>query len=343
MFPPTSPLRSGLLAAGQGHQVHWEESGNPHGIPALYLHGGPGSVLGTGYRKNFDPEQYRLVTVQQRGAGLSTPHVTDPAHRLEDNTTAHLVRDLELVREHLGIEQWLLVGSSWGSTLALHYAVQHPQRVLGLLLVAVTTSSPQELEWISEGVGLLYPEAWDALASTVERLHPSWRRGEGPLVAAVAELVTSPDEQVRAEAAIAWTDWEDTHIQVGLPADQLPYDHFGERPLKELLAFTTLVSHYWSHHQRLDPAWVPDGGLLAHLSELSGLPLCMVHGRRDVSGPVSIPWSVKEALPEAQLHVVETEGHGGELMNALWRRALAGFAEHRSFTWQPDPASVPAP
>ncbi|GAA1388236.1 alpha/beta fold hydrolase [Luteococcus peritonei] len=332
MVPQTSPTRSGMLPVGQGHQLYWEESGNPDGIPALYLHGGPGAPLRSGHRSRFDLERYRLVSPQQRGAGRSTPRVGDPEHRLADNTTAHLLEDLELLRAHLGIDSWLVVGDSWGSTLALHHALAHREAVRGLLLVAVTTTGPQEVDWISEGVSSIYPEAWEQLASTVERLHPDWRRGGGPLVQAVADLMSHGDEEVRTETAIAWMDWEDTHIQVGLPSELLPWDRFGERPLSELVAMTTLVSHYWSHHRALDPAWVPTGGLLAHLSELSGLPLCMVHGRRDVSGPVSIPWAVKQQLPEAQLHVVETEGHGGELMAALARRATDHFASTGDFS-----------
>lgn len=321
-----------MLSAGQGHQLYWEESGNPHGIAALYLHGGPGAPLRPGYRRNFDPERYRLISLQQRGAGRSTPLVGDPGHRLEDNTTAHLLQDLELLREHLGVERWLVTGTSWGCTLALHHALARPERVLGLLLVAVATTSPEEVSWISEGVGRLYPEAWDRLASTIEQLHPSWRRGDGPILSAVNDLMQSDDKVARIETAIAWMDWEDTHIQVGLPASELPVDNFGRRPLSELISMTTLVAHYWSHHAALDPAWVPEGGLLPQLGALRDLPLCMVHGRRDVSGPVHTAWQVKEQLPEAQLHIVETEGHGGELMGRLWRRATDAFAEAGDFT-----------
>jgi proline iminopeptidase len=161
-----APVRaSGLLPTGDGHEMYWEESGDPAGIPALYLHGGPGGTLRNGsYRTKLDPARFRVVAVDQRGCGRSRPHVTEPGYDLEQNTTAHLVRDLELLRGHLGVDRWLLNGVSWGSTLALAYAQEHPERVSGIVLMAVTTTSRAEVDWITETVGAVFPEAWDRFA-----------------------------------------------------------------------------------------------------------------------------------------------------------------------------------
>lgn len=330
VYPPISPHDHGMLTVGDGHQVYWESSGNPDGIPALYLHGGPGGTLQPGYRRNFDPTAYRIIGLQQRGAGRSTPGAASPEHRPEHNTTEHLVRDIEALRIELGIESWLLASVSWGSTLALHYALAHPDRVRGIILVAVTTTSPAEVDWITEGVGMLYPEAFQALCDVV-CAHTGWRPGQGRLIDAVASVMAGEDLEARLDVALAWMAWEETHIQIGLPVDQLRPVGLCDKPIEEQIAFTSLVSHYWSHHAALAPGWVPEGGLLAHLKDLQGLPICMVHGRRDVSGPVSTPWALKRELPAAQLHVVESEGHGGEHMMELWRRAADSFAASGDF------------
>lgn len=319
-----------MLTVGDGHQVYWESSGNPDGIPALYLHGGPGGSLKPGYRRHFDPAAYRIIGLQQRGAGRSTPSAASPAHRPEHNTTEHLERDIEALRAHLGIESWLLAGVSWGSTLALQYALAHPGRVRGIVLVAVTTTSPAEVDWITEGVGALYPEAFQSLCDVVIT-HSGWRPGQGRLIDAVAGVMTGDDAEARLDLALAWMAWEETHIQIGLPVAQLRPVGLCEAPIEEQIAFTTLVSHYWSHHAEQASGWVPDGGLAAHLQELRGLPICMIHGRRDVSDPVSTPWAVKRELPAAQLHVVESEGHGGPHMMELWCRAADSFAVTGTF------------
>ena len=207
---------SGLLSTGDGHEIYWEESGNPVGIPALYLHGGPGSTLGTGgYRTKFDPTRFRIVALDQRGCGRSTPHVTSPGYDLGQNTTAHLVGDLELLREHLGVDRWLVNGVSWGSTLALAYAQAHPARVAALVLMAVTTTSRAEVDWITETVGAVFPEAWERFASHAEEAGIGYVRGQGRLVTAYARLLTSPDPAVRDAASQAWAEWEDHHIRSG--------------------------------------------------------------------------------------------------------------------------------
>ncbi len=334
MYPPISPHDCGMLTVGPSLDLYWETSGNPEGIPVLYLHGGPGGILRPGYRRHFDPSKYLIIGLQQRGAGRSTPADASPERLVEGTDTARLVADIEVVREHLGIDSWLVSGISWGCTLAFHYALGHRDRVRGLVLVAVTTTSPDEVDWITEGVGMIYPEAWQQLAATVAA-HSDWAPGKGRLVDAVAQIMLTADAEVRTEMALAWMDWEQTHIQIGLPVDQLRPAKVGDEPIAQQMAFTTLVSHYWSRHAALDPQWLPDGPLLGRLAALEGLPLCMVHGRRDISGPVAVPWAVKAELPEAQLHVVEAEGHGGEHMMELWCRATDSFAASGDFQLGP--------
>lgn len=195
---------SGLLDAGRGHRIYWEESGQRDGIPAVYLHGGPGGTLGAGgYRARFEPAVFRIVGLDQRGCRRSLPHVTAAGYDLRQNTTAELIEDLERLRAHLGIERWLLNGVSWGSTLALAYAQTHPDRVLGIVLVAVTTTDRFQVDWITETVGAIFPEAWDRLAKHAERAGIGYHRGEGRLIDAYARLMTDSDPQVRDAASRA--------------------------------------------------------------------------------------------------------------------------------------------
>ncbi|WP_429455086.1 alpha/beta fold hydrolase [Nocardia sp. GP40] len=209
------------MAVGDGHEIYWEESGNPDGIPAVYLHGGPGGGLGTGaYRTKFDPARFRIIGFDQRGCGRSIPHVTAPGYDLGQNTTPDLIDDIERIREHLHVDRWLVNGASWGSTLALAYAQAHPARVRGIVLTAVTTTSRFEVDWITETVGAIYPEAWDRLASHAEQAGIGYRRGDGRIIEACAQLMTHTNPAVRERAARAWVDWEDHHISIG--ADGIP-------------------------------------------------------------------------------------------------------------------------
>jgi proline iminopeptidase len=187
VFEKAELRASGLLGVGGGHEIYWEESGRADGIPAIYLHGGPGGTLGTGnYRTKFDPSLFRIVALDQRGCGLSTPHVTAQGYDLGANTTARLVGDIEQLREHLGVDRWLVNGVSWGSTLALAYAQAHPERVLGVVLMAVTTTDRFQVDWITETVGAIFPEAWDRLAGYAEAAGVGYCRGRGRLVEAYA-------------------------------------------------------------------------------------------------------------------------------------------------------------
>lgn len=302
-----------------GQALYWEESGRGNGIPAVYLHGGPGSGLGRGgYVARLDPERFRVIGLDQRGCGRSVPLVTDPAHDLDGNTTQRLVADLEALREHLGIEAWVLNGVSWGSTLALAYALAHPARVLGVVLMAVTTTGRAEVDWITEHVGAVFPEAWERLAGHAESAGIGYRRGASRIVEAYARLVRDADPGVRSAAVRAWVDWEDTHVAIGA-GGHLRDPRWDDRTYAEIVA--TLVTHYWSHDAFLTPP------VLDRVAEISHIPAIFVHGRRDVSGPLVTAWRLHRAWPRSELVVVEDEGHGGPSMVAEWTSANSRLAD----------------
>ncbi len=318
-----SPVRaSGRLDVGGGHEIYWEESGERDGIPGLYLHGGPGGTLGTGnYRRKFDPSRFRIIGLDQRGCGSSTPHVTAPGYDLSQNTTAHLVDDIEQLREHLGIERWLLNGVSWGSTLALAYAQACPEHVLGIVLMAVTTTDRFQVDWITETVSAIFPEAWDRLAAHAEQAGIGYRRGDGRLVDAYARLMTDRDMAVRDAASRAWVEWEDHHVSVGT-GSLVRNPHWEQDEYRHV--FATLVAHYWSHDAFLNPP------ILDRMDRLRGVPGTLIHGRRDVSGPATVAWQLHRAWPGSELIIDEREGHGGKAMVQAWCDANSRYANNHS-------------
>lgn len=312
------PVARGMLEV-DGAQLYWEEWGAPAGVPALYLHGGPGGGLGTSrYRERFDLTTTRVVGFEQRGCGRSTPHASDPSVSLEDQTTAQLIEDIEHLRVHLGVAAWLINGVSWGSTLALAYAQAHPDRVTGIVLYAVTTTSRQEVEWITEGVGMMFPEAWDRFAGHAERAGIGYRRGQGRLIDAYAQLMASSDESVREAASQEWALWEDTHVSIG--AGGLRRDPRWNDP-RFRHAFARLTAHYWANDGFCQPR------LLDRTDRLHGIPGVLIHGRRDISSPVRTAWELHQRWPDSTLLVDEGDGHGGASMVDAWRHAnerLAG-------------------
>jgi len=325
--PPTA---SGLLDVGGGQVVYWEEWGRPDGVPALHVHGGPGGGLGTsGYRERFDLGTTRVVGFEQRGCGRSTPHAGDADVSLATNDTAHLIADMEALRVHLGVDAWVLNGVSWGSTLALAYAQAYPERVLGIVLYAVTTTSRSEVDWITEGVGAIFPEAWDRFAGHAEQAGIGYRRGEGRLVEAYARLLESADPEVRDAASREWALWEDTHVSIGAGG-------FSRHPRWDdahfRLAFARLTTHYWSHDGFCDPP------ILDRTDRLRGIPATLIHGRRDISSPASTAWRLHRSWPGSRLHVDEGDGHGGSSMATLWRVANADLvARVRGPRQRPEP------
>lgn len=313
-YPPIDPVDTGLLSVADGNEIYWEISGNPDGKSALYLHGGPGSALRSGsYRRPFDPQKYRIVGIDQRGCGRSRPLASDALGELQRNTTQSLIGDIEAVRRHLGVETWLVSGVSWGTTLALAYAQAHPERVSELVLVAVTTTSREEIDWITEGVGRLFPEAWQRFEQASSR-----RDGER-IVEAYARRLAAGDRQDRLRAARAWNDWESTHISLDpnwVPIDQRFDEERG-------LIFATLVTHYWSND-----GFLRNGKeILRRVSAIGNIPAFLIHGRRDISGPMITAWRLHQMWPASRLCIVESEGHGGPQSMDQMRIALDSFAQ----------------
>lgn len=292
-YPEIEPYDSGMLDVGDGHSLYWETCGNPDGKPALVLHGGPGAGCGRGARRWFDPERYRIVLFDQRNAGRSTPWAGEPAVDLSANTTEHLVADVERLREHLGVQRWLVSGGSWGVTLALVYAQAHPERVSELALYSVTNGDRRETDWITRDMGRVFPREHEAFLA-------AGRVGDGDPSAAYSRLLHDPDPRVRADAAAAWCAWEDTHVS--LAPDHEPY--FTVRSPSWQLAITRVVTHYWAHGCFLEP-----GQVLRDAHRLAGIPGLMVHGRFDVSGPLDTAWALHQAWPGSELVVVGDAGH----------------------------------
>jgi proline iminopeptidase len=303
-----------MLDVGDGNLVYWETRGNPDGKPATIVHGGPGSGLEGSTGRSFDPERYRIVIFDQRGCGRSRPHASDPATDMTVNTTEHLLADMERLREHLGIERWLLFGGSWGSTLILAYAERHPERVTEIVIPGVTTTRRSEIDWLYRGVGMFLPEQWEGFRAGV----PEAER-DGDLLAAYARLMDSPDEDVRAKAATDWLAWEDavvSHETQGKP------NAYSDRPPRAQLAFVRICAHYFSNG-----AWLEEGQLLRDAHRLAGIPGFLIHGRLDLGSPLRTAWEVARAWPDAELVVVDDSGHtGSDAMNELIVDALDRFA-----------------
>lgn len=319
MLDKAEVRRWGLLPVGGGHEVYWEESGNSKGIPALYLHGGPGGGLGAGgYRTKFDPSRFRIIGLEQRGCGRSTPLVTAPGYDLSQNTTSILINDIEKVRDHLHVDRWLVNGVSWGSTLALGYARAHPERVRGIVLMAVTTTDRFQVDWITETVGALFPEAWDRLASHAERAGIGYQRGKSRLIEAYARLMTHADPAVRDATSRAWADWEDHHISIGTGGVHRD-PRWDDDEQRHVIA--TLVTHYWAHDGFLTPP------ILDQMDHLQGIRATLIHGRRDVSGPAVVAWRLHRAWANSELIIDENEGHGGESMVQSWCLANSRHAD----------------
>lgn len=313
MYPPIEAYDSGMLDVGDGNRVYWETSGNPDGVPAVALHGGPGSGCVPGMRQLFDPQKYRVVLFDQRGCGRSRPYAGDPSVDLHTNTTDHLIADLELLRAHLSIDRWVVVGWSWGTTLALAYAERHPDRVAALVLTAVTTTTPCEVQWITRDVGRLFPAEWARFRAGA----PEADR-DGSLVDAYARLLADDDPAVREKAALDWCEWEDSHVNLGPE----PRHRLVAATPEFRMCFARLVTHYWRH-----AAWRAEGELLSGVAEIAHIPAVLIHGRLDVSGPPDIAWQLAQRWPAARLHIVPGMGHeSGGAMGALGVEALDTFA-----------------
>lgn len=309
-FPEIEPYDQGMLDVGDGHCIYWEVSGDPSGKPAVGLHGGPGGGSSPGRRRSFDPGAYRFVQFDQRGCGRSTPSAADPETDLATNTTAHLISDIQRLREHLGIDRWLVWGGSWGVTLGLAYAQRHPERVSEMVLVSVTMTRPSDIHWLYHEAGRFFPEQWER-----------YRQGGGnadDLVAAYNQLLNAhPDPAVRTKAAKDWCDWEDA--VVSLENGWTPDPRYTDPSFR--MVFARLCAHYFSH-----AAWLDDGELLRNAGRLAGIPGVLIHGRLDLGGPPDVPWLLAQAWAGAELHLVDAGHTGGAEMSATMVAALDRFA-----------------
>ncbi|CCH31567.1 prolyl aminopeptidase [Saccharothrix espanaensis] len=304
VYPEIEPYEHGMLDVGDGNLVYWEVCGNPEGKPVVGLHGGPGTGCSPVMRRRFDPSLYRIVLFDQRGSGRSLPHAADHGTDLSVNTTAHLVRDIELLREHLGVERWMVFGGSWGCTLGLHYAESFPERVTEIVMVAITSGRYSELEWLYGGLGRFFPEEYD-------RFRRGAPEGSVDLVAAYDALLNDADPAVRQKAADDWCAWEGSIVS--MDPDHTPAPRESDPRWRH--AFARITAHYFRHF-----AWLEDGQVLRDIGRLHGIPAVLVHGRLDMQGPLHTAWELDRAWPDAELVVVHGAAHSvqdGGMMEAI--------------------------
>jgi len=289
LYPPLAPRRTSRLALDSLHVMYWEDCGNPRGVPVVFLHGGPGGGSSPDHRRYYDPKFYRIIVYDQRGAGQSTP-----LGSLTDNTTPHLIDDLERLRAHLEIERWLLFGGSWGSTLALAYAQAHPDRVLGLVLRGIFLCRPLEIRWFLYEMRYFYPDAWNAFAGFL----PEAERDD--ILSGYYRRLTDPDPALHMPAAHAWSRYESLCSTL-LPDPEL-VAHFDEAPVA--LAIARIEAHYFKHRM-----FLPEDALLRNVATIRHLPCTIVQGRYDVVCPLRSAHDLHEAWPEAEYIVVPDAGH----------------------------------
>ncbi|WP_203991646.1 prolyl aminopeptidase [Sphaerisporangium rufum] len=295
LYPPIEPHDSGLLDAGGGEQIYWEVCGNPAGKPVVMVHGGPGGGCTPDHRRQFDPAAYRIVLFDQRNCGRSRPHAADPAVSLAANTTWHLVADMELLREHLGIDRWQVFGGSWGSALSLAYAQTHPDRVTELVLRGIFTLRPLELRWFyQEGASLVYPDLWERYVAPI----PPGERGD--LIGAFHRRLNDPDPAVRLPAAHAWSVWEGSTVTLR-PNPDIIAQHAAD---DYAVAFSRIECHYFVHNGFFD-----GDQLLRDVDRIRHIPAVIVQGRYDMCTPARTAWDLHRAWPEAEFHLVDDAGH----------------------------------
>jgi proline iminopeptidase len=309
LYPPIEPYRTGMLEVGDGHSLYWELCGNPDGVPAVFLHGGPGAGCSTDHRRLFDPERYNILLFDQRGCGRSTPHAS-----LQANTTWHLVADIERLRELVGVDAWLVFGGSWGSTLALAYAETHPDRTSALVLRGIFTFREEELIWFYQhGASMLFPDKWE------EFLAPVSEGERADLMTAYHRRLTGPDPAVQLAAAKAWSGWEGATITL-LPDEKTLATHTADN---FAIAIARIENHYMVHR-----GWLEEGQLIRDVGKIRHIPGVIVQGRYDACTPAVTAWDLHRAWPEAELHIIPDAGHAYNQPGILDRliRATDRFA-----------------
>lgn len=292
IFPAIEPYETRFLDVSDGHRLHVTLSGTPKGLPALLLHGGPGSGMSVSARRYFDPSRYHIIQFDQRGCGLSTPNA---AKSLEHNTTHHLIDDMEAIRASIGIESWMVFGTSWGSTLALAYAQRFPRHVRAMVLAGVTTTRKMEIEWLYKGLSMFLPRQWQRFIAAI----PDAEMQCDP-VAAYYKLLTDADVTTREAAALEWHLWESGSITSSAGAAfPAKWQDSGYR-----LTRARLCAHYFQH-----AAWIEDGALIREAEVLAGIPGVLVQGTQDLQGPPVTAFELAAAWPGSELVLIDGAGH----------------------------------
>jgi proline iminopeptidase len=291
LYPPIEPYTSGYLRVSDEHEIYYEECGNPEGKPAVFVHGGPGAGCDARARRFFDPDAYRIVLFDQRGCGRSRPHAS-----LVDNTTWHLVDDMEKLRTHLGIERWLVFGGSWGSTLSLAYAQTHSTRVSELVLRGIFTLSQFELRWFYQaGASAIFPDYWENYVNAI----PPEERGD--MIAAFYKRLTSDDRDTRVKAARAWSTWEAATSYLFVNEDNV--HKWNEEDFA--IAVARIECHYFINRGFFER----EDQLLVNIDRIRHIPAVIVQGRYDVVCPMQTAWALHKAWPEADFRIVPDSGH----------------------------------
>ena len=311
LYVETEPFATGWLSTGSAHELYYEECGSTDGKPVVVLHGGPGGAINPTMRRFFDPARWRVALFDQRGCGRSRPNAS-----LDDNTTWDLVDDIERLRQHLGIEKWVVFGGSWGSTLALAYAIRHPERVSGLILRGVFLLTQRELDWFyQDGASMLFPDAWARFLAPI----PVEERHD--LMAAYHRRLINPDRRVQAQAAAAWSQWEGDTLSLRGP--QARPAKFSE--VDFAIAFARIECHFFTNKGFFEE----DGWLLKNIAAIRGIPGWIVQGRFDVVTPLESAWTLKHAWPEAHFDIIWDAGHASTepgIVDALVRATEQALA-----------------
>lgn len=295
LYPDIDPYDAGYMPTGGKHRIYYEQCGNPEGLPVVVLHGGPGGGVSPNLRSYFNPDGYRIVLFDQRGCGKSTPHASQDIS-LEDNTTWHLVADIEALRLKLGIDKWVVFGGSWGSTLSLAYALTHPERVLGLILRGIFLVRKPELDWFyQEGASHLYPDLWESFVAPI----PEAERGD--LLSAYVKRLNGADKAERVRCALAWSGWEGDTLSIDGPAQAA--SKFTDPDFA--VAFARIESWYFQNGGFFES----DSWVLDHIERIRHIPGWIIQGRYDVVTPMKTAWDLHRAWPEAKFRLVKKAGH----------------------------------
>jgi proline iminopeptidase len=305
LFQPVEPFQIGTLKLDEVNEMYFEQSGNPQGVPVVFLHGGPGAGSSPAHRQFFDPEFYRIIIFDQRGAGRSSP-----LGSLHNNTTPHLISDLELLRSHLGVQNWIVFGGSWGSTLALAYAEHYPERCLALVMRGIFLCRPSEIEWFLYGLRNIFPEAWRTFAS---HLPPSGREN---ILDAYYRLLSDPEPEVQLSAARSWSIYEGSCSTL-LPSREVMASFASDRVA---LGLARIEAHYFKHN-----IFLPDNFLLENVPKIRHLPATIVQGRYDMVCPIVSADDLHRAWPEAEYRIIDAAGHSA--FEPGIRSALVGAME----------------